>query len=437
MPVSYDRVAAALTWHDPRNMQWDARGADPLSARVERRLDQLRAHATLATGGRSAIEAYARLCELGGAVSPGSIPQAAIGHRLPLVLGQGPSLDGLVPVIRSQRDRFCLIVPYRTAVHLCRSDVWADIVVLADRGTTPYRISEALWSETPASSRRRLARTSTLLMDPFAPAPIYQAFDRVCLLDDGTGQHGNNLPLPFWGLALLTCLALPLALGARCAAIGGIDLHAAAGRPRRTWAGDTARLDPRFAPLATLLEVLALCDRTVVDVSASSIAKRGFTHEPLDALARRTPSFAPATAPAPATEDWARANARQVLVSLDHEARVVASIQGHAAHGLQLTEQPDGPEAHGELARVLDLIEGRWLTEPGYRDVIARMRPVYLTTLTRLNKMRVQAVNPREAVRRKTRLVCAELVDLAEEYQHHLESIRRTVSPPNAPEACR
>src|SRR5207253_447539 len=143
-----------------------------------------------------------------------------------------------------------------------------DLVVLADRGTTPYTVSEASWSETPNATTARLRKAAAVLVEPFAPAAIYEDFDRVVMLDDGTGLRSGGTPLPFWGYALVAAVALPLALGAGSVAIGGIDVKAATGRARRTWRGDLARIDSRFGTLLGLLEMLGGTDRELVDVSA-------------------------------------------------------------------------------------------------------------------------------------------------------------------------
>lgn len=429
MALTYDRVATALMWHDPRNLHWQPRPETPLGVRAEQRLERLRHAASLSMRGASMADAFGHLRALARERTVGTIDEIDIGHRLPLILAHGPSLSDLLPSIRTHRDRLCLIVPYRTAVHLAAFDMWADVVVLADRGPTPYRISDTLWTETPDEIRTRLARHATLVMDPFAPASIHGAFERIVLLEDGTGLSGSQSPLPFWGFALLTCLALPLARGAKVAAMGGIDLKAASGPARRTWDGASVHLDPRFAGLASLLEILASCDRELVDVSAPAIAKRHFRYQTIDEYAQRPVSGTLETAtPPPVQHDWLGRALTHLLAHFEAQASVVATIRSQAEEGLRLTAGPRVPGQYDRIAGLLSTIERQWRDDPRFRDVLATMQPTYLMSLTGVRKSGVSPVNAEDAAWRTTKLICLELADLAEDHARRLASAREAAA---------
>jgi hypothetical protein len=428
MPASYERVAAALMWHDPRNQQWRGRGQDALPIRVEKRLARLRANATLSMTGRSMADTFCRLRELAGLRAYDTLGELTLDDRLPLVLAHGPSLAGLVPAIRARREHLLLIAPFRTAVQLASLDIWADVVVLADRGTTQYRISHTLWAEVPAETRARLGR-ATLIVEPFAPAALQHDFSRAVLLEDGTGLGGGNQPLPFWGFALLSAVALPLALGADRVAIGGIDLKAATGQPRRTWQGEAVHLDTQFIALVQLLETLGGCDRALVDVSPASIAKQGFVHEPLeDGAARPIRIVRGGVRSAVASHEWLPNALAQLHAHFEGHAAVVASIRAHAERGLRLAAAVDCDATRRSMGEVLDIIERRWPADARFRDVVAMMQPTYLMSLAQLSRRGIRPVNPNEALRRKTQLVCSELADLADEYGLRIADARRAVA---------
>jgi hypothetical protein len=429
MPRSYDDVAAALMWHDPRNQHWQPRTVAPLPDRVEHQLAVLRHRATLSMRGQSMADTFDRLRHLAQQRAFGTIHDVVIGDRLPLVLAHGPSLGAVVPAIREARDRLFVITPYRTAVYLAAADIWPDVVVLADRGATPYRISDTLWSETAEATRERVGRTCTLVMDPFAPESIWSRFGRRILLEDGTGLSATQAPLPFWGFALLTCLALPLALGASTAAIGGIDLKAAAGRRRSTWDGESVHLDPRFATLVALLETLASCDRTLVDLTGSSIAKRHFRQESIQAYLRRPAARVASGEPRlPAPDAWLSRALTQLLAHLEAQASIVGSIRARAEEGLRVTGTPDSAERRRRIAELLDTIECHWPEDPRFREVVATMQPTYLVTLAQIRKTGVRPVHPERAAWRTARLVCLELAELAQDHGRRLAEARSAAS---------
>lgn len=432
MPRSFERAAAALMWYDPRNFQWRAREGTPLPANAEQKLARLRACATLAMGGRSIAESLAQVRDLASARALGTIDQLALGDRRPLVLAHGPSLAALLPAIRAHRDHLFLAVPFRTAVHLASHDIWADVAILADRGITPYRITNTLWSEVPHRTAARLERTATLVVEPFAPASIHERFDRVLLLDDGTGV-GSGAALPFWGFALLTCLALPLALGSGSVAIGGIDMKAAAGRRRRTWHGAPARIDAQFATLLGLMEILAWSEGTFVDVSPEAIAKRGFEHESLERYVERLPARGSATVrPGGASAvSLHEEGLGQLVAMLQTQGSIVQSIRTHVDAGLRLVDGPDTAATRRELDDLLAVVERRWPADPAFRSVVAMMQPTYFLTLVQLRARHVRPVHPHEAARRKLKLVCAELSELVDDFEQQLAAARAAVAGSN------
>jgi hypothetical protein len=414
-------------WHDPHNLQWRPRAGAPLAARVEQRLARLRTASTLWMLGRSMAETFDRFGQLAPMRAFGSIDRFTVGDRRPLVLAHGPSLSAILQAIRKHRDRLFVIAPMRTALHLAAHKIWVDLAVLADRGTTPYAVTETAWAETPSATTERLRRAAAILIEPFAPVRIYEGFGRIAVLDDGTGLSGGGTAVPFWGNALIAGVAVPLALGAHRVAVGGIDLKGAAGRPRATWRGEPTRIDARYAALLGVLEVLASGDRELVDVSPDSVSKRGFRCEPLDRYARR------AALPLVNRESAAASPTLTTVVTdllgrFEELEPIVESMRAAARRGLELLDQPDSIACREQLEVIVDTMERRWPQDERFSRAITVMQPGYLMMLIELQKMNVQPVNPSEAVRRKARLMCAELDGLAADYRLGLAAARATVA---------
>jgi hypothetical protein len=114
---------------------------------------------------------------------------------------------------------------------------------------------------------------------------------------------------------------------------------------------------------------------------------------------------------------------------------IVESMQSAARRGLELLDQPDSIVCHEQLEVIVDTMEHRWPLDERFSRAITVMQPSYLMMLIELQKMDIRPVNPSEALRRKARLICAELDGLAADYRLGLAAARATASHFRAPSA--
>ncbi|MEW6320993.1 MAG: hypothetical protein AB1635_07880 [Acidobacteriota bacterium] len=418
-PDTWTRVCNALIAADPTVFSLPRRGGHRA-----RRLARLAAASGIAGPGLPLAELVARVDDLAVAG-----PISAVGHlrlpadRRPLIAAHGPSLDASLPAIQRARDRIWLVAPFRTALVLAARGVVPDVTVLADRGHVPYAVTAAAWADATPAVRERLARASTLVIEPLAPRNLQTAFARVAIFDPGLGVLPPAHRLPFWGYALVPAFALPVALGAREVAIVGIDLAAATGPARKTWAGAPVRLDGRMATLLALLEELAAVVHAV-DLSATALRKRGFVHRPPEFLT--TPPLAHRHRRAPAA--GAARVARMAAVArarIAAQLPVIDRLHGHAREALALLETPDAALDSAARARLAALVHEALATWPRNRSVRMALdltQPTFLPAVWQAGAPTLAHLRASPAALRRTaRLIFGDLADVTADCRRAVE----------------
>jgi hypothetical protein len=435
MSLTYSIVANTLVALDPFRRVWGPhdvvipRGAAALRASLE----PLRRSA-----GETASVGLSDIAHHVGRLDParafGVFPDVPRpGNRHPVVLAHGPSLRELVGSLRAHRDRLYIVAPFRTALRLASDEIIPDVVVLADGIDGTSELSIQAWQTTPAEQRRALETQATLLTGSLPPAVIHGGFARATAFDDGLGWPGPEAALPFWGSALLPSICVPLALGARSVAIGGMDMTATSGRPCRNWNGESLRLDPKLRIAHRLLEVVASAlPARMVDLSGNSVTKRGFERVELDAVVAQAIT-APRSAAEPPRRHVRGAGALdRVLSAADGFATTVAAMSATGARTVALCSSGN---ASPDLAAVVEQMERNWMREPDCRAAVLLLQPPYLRALWRLREAGISSRNPAVSTLMKARLVGPEIAGLEGVYHEWLAAIRHAVDAGTAPAA--
>jgi hypothetical protein len=436
MDVTYERVSHALLVADPFRWTWGPpAGASPrVTPALERRVARLRARASAEHVGR----AMGDIAHLLGGVDParrfGLFPDVPrLGGRHPVVLAHGPSLQTLLPVLAAHRDRLYLVAPLRTALRVAEAGVFPDIAVLADAAVQTSELSVRAWKSAPADRRRVLEEHATLLTEPLAPVAIHRGFARVRVFDNGLGWLPPEGTLPFWGSALLPSVCLPLALGAPAVAIGGMDMEASHGRACRTWSGRSACLDPKLAVAHGLLEALGVSlPGRFVDLSADSIAKRGFELMNVERLLAQPTASGTEVVPG-ATMSVADA-LHHVLAAADAFG---STITGMTAVASRVCALAASEQRSPELERLVRQMEHEWAEESAPKAALSLLQPRYLRALWQLREAGFTPQNPQAAVRMKARLIGPEIAGLESAYSEWLAIIRTAAGCPDLRDGAR
>ena len=250
-----------------------------------------------------------------------------------VIVGTGPSLAAMLPVLKHVRNGLQLWTSPRGAEVLAGAGLVPDLVVV-EHGTpvdAMFSLGDLAHRRMPATARAPLVAAS-----PHTPAALLAGVaDYRLFVPD---------PLPTWGLWPATAVAIALASGAQAVALLGIDL------------GTRDCPDPAQAPLLALLALLAAhTDARCLDVGDGGASKRGWPQGALDLLAgegsaqRLTLTVGP----------WITAAARfdsaaarfQRLAPLAAEAGAVLAAACRLREGDRSTEAC--ADLHGRFARLL------------------------------------------------------------------------------------
>lgn len=180
-----------------------------------------------------------------------------------VIVGIGPSLAPLLPVLKQVRNGIHIWTSARGAEVLAEAGLVPDLVVIEHQ--TPidamFSLADLAHRSTSATARAPLVAAS-----PQTPA---------ALLADVPGERlFVPDPLPTWGLWPATAAAIAIGSGAQSVALVGVDL------------GTATRPNPAMAPLLTLLELLARhTDVRCLDVGQGGAPKKGWLPATLDRLA--------------------------------------------------------------------------------------------------------------------------------------------------------
>lgn len=423
---SYAAVVDALIAADPFRWTWAPRAATPpvTHPALTRRLGVLRDRTVAEGGGRTVADLLPLLKGAATSQRAGRFPDIpALGGRRPLVLAHGPSLQGLLPTLVKNRAELYLVAPLRTALRLADAGLVPDVTVLAD--ATPFTYSQAVaaWHRSSNDSRRALQQRSVLLAEPFAPGTIQEDFARVRWFDDGLGALPRTARLPFWGSALLPSIFLPLALGGTRVAVGGMDMGSQRGRARRTWSGVPTRVDPALAtPLALIEAVATALPGCFVDVTATSVAKRGYVSMPLEQWLREPAAAGVETVPGP-TVAMSELQAQVVAMAETFGSTTFAAMGATAERIMALA---DAGDTGTELAGLVDEMEGKFATDHVFRTSLALIGPDlhYLRSFWDLRAAGLTSRNPAVSLRMKSRLIGPELAGLGPAYARWIAQIR-------------
>ncbi|MGE3188325.1 MAG: hypothetical protein AB7N90_01470, partial [Vicinamibacterales bacterium] len=335
-----------------------------------------------------------------------------------LVAAHSPSTRAAVPALRARRDRYWLVAPLRSAIYLAREGIVADVVIAADRGTLPYQLTLAQWAEQPADIRRALG-AATLLVEPFAPAALREAFAAVAVFDTGLGALPADLNLPFWGYSIVPAVSLAIALGAPSVGIIGVDLTAADGPRRTTWQGARVALDRLLGPQLDLLGLLARGPARLTDLGVTGIRKPGFRAARVDDFLDADPADT-ATGPVPVPG----ANAAAAAVRAGVEQRLldvsgaVAHVRGRAHEARRLFARLGGTRDEAAVARLADLVREAigWKAAPDIRHALGLLQPTFLPAVWAIGDGLPAARDQRTATVRTATLVFEDLLAVTADY---------------------